>query len=242
MWHCMAMGMVYVNVSHSKKLFKQVGGFTPPILLMFFVLSGLRLNVPSLATAGVIGVVYFFVRILGKYLGAWLGAKIGRSSDDIRKYLGLALVPQAGVSIGLAVLGQRMLPPDMGTMLSTIILSSGVMYEMVGPACAKLSLHLSHSIPDGETPLAEQAVPSASPWAQHRAARLQRRAQRAEAARLRAEEKAAALRLKARLQWEAAHLGEEPSPPAEGAKSSAALQVSAGKEKKKAKNKTPAHA
>ena len=236
---CMAMGMVYVNVSHSKKLFKQVGGFTPPILLMFFVLSGLRLDVPSLATAGV---VYFFVRIFGKYLGAWLGAKIGRSSDDIRKYLGLALVPQAGVSIGLAVLGQRMLPPDMGTMLSTIILSSGVMYEMVGPACAKLSLHLSHSIPEGETPLEEGAPAPAGPWAQRRAARLQKRAQRAEAARLRAEEKAAALRLKAQLQWEAAHLGEEPLPLADGVGSPADSQPAAGKEKKKAKGKTPAHA
>lgn len=241
---CMAMGMVYVNVSHSKKLFKQVGGFTPPILLMFFVLSGLRLNVPSLATAGVIGVVYFFVRIFGKYLGAWLGAKIGRSSDDIRKYLGLALVPQAGVSIGLAVLGQRMLPPDMGTMLSTIILSSGVMYEMVGPACAKLSLHLSHSIPEGETPLEGGAPAPASPWAQRRAARLQKRAQRAEAARLRAEEKAAALRLKAQLQWEAAHLGEEPLPLANTPETPLVPLPPAGKEKekKKAKGKTPAHA
>ena len=143
---CMVLGMVYINVSGNKALFKQVNNFTPPLLLLFFVLSGMRMNVPALATAGVIGIAYFIVRILGKYLGAYLGAKVSGASMEIRKFLGLALVPQAGVSIGLAVLGQRILPYESGILLSTIILSSGVLYEMVGPACAKLSLYLSHTI------------------------------------------------------------------------------------------------
>ena len=104
------------------------------------------MNVPALATAGVIGIADFFVRILGKYAGAYLGARVSGASMEIRRYLGLALVPQAGVSIGLAVLGQRILPYESGVLLSTIILSSGVLYEMVGPACAKLSLFLSHTV------------------------------------------------------------------------------------------------
>ncbi|WP_105205949.1 cation:proton antiporter [Neobittarella massiliensis] len=143
---CMAMGTVYINVSGNKNLFKQVNSFTPPILLLFFVLSGLNLNVPILLTAGITGVGYFFVRILGKYAGAWLGAAVSHASSNIRNYLGLALIPQAGVSIGLAVLGQRLLPGKYGTLLSTIILSSAVLYETVGPACAKASLFLSHTI------------------------------------------------------------------------------------------------
>ncbi len=143
---CMVLGMVYINVSGNKALFKQVNNFTPPLLLLFFVLSGMRMNVPALATAGVIGIAYFFVRIIGKYAGAYLGARISGASMEIRHFLGLALVPQAGVSIGLAVLGQRILPYESGVLLSTIILSSGVLYEMVGPACAKLSLFLSHTI------------------------------------------------------------------------------------------------
>ena len=143
---CMALGAVYTNVSDNDRVFTQVNSFTPPILLMFFVLSGMRLNLPSLATAGVIGIFYFFIRILGKYIGAYAGARICGYSANIRNYLGLALIPQAGVSIGLAVLGQRLLSPETGLMLSTIILSSGVLYEMVGPACAKASLFLSHSI------------------------------------------------------------------------------------------------
>ena len=64
----MVMGTVYINVIADKDLFKQVNHFSPPIMLLFFVLSGMRLNVPMLATAGMIGVGYFFVRIIGKYV------------------------------------------------------------------------------------------------------------------------------------------------------------------------------
>lgn len=143
---CMALGTVYINAGGRKRTFDQVSSATPPVLLLFFMLSGLRLNIPMLATAGMIGVVYFLVRVMGKYAGAWAGAKVIGAPEATQKYLGLALIPQAGVSIGLAALGQRILPEEMGLMLSTIILSSGVLYEMVGPACAKLSLYLSGTI------------------------------------------------------------------------------------------------
>lgn len=156
---CMALGMVHANITEKKDLlFKTVDKFTPPVLTFFFVLSGLRLNVPALAGVGMIGVVYFFVRILGKYAGATLGAVITRDQPEVKKYLGLALVPQAGVSIGLAVLGERMLSPEMGSLLSTIILSSAVLYEIAGPALAKLSLHLAGVL----TPSASSAESLAS--------------------------------------------------------------------------------
>ena len=146
----MASGTAYVNASGNKHLFKQLNQFTPPLLVMFFVLSGMRLAIPSLAAAGVIGVIYFLVRIAGKYAGSSMGAAIIHASPEIRRYFGLALIPQAGVSIGLAVLGQRMLPTESGLMLSTIILSSGLLYEMVGPACSKAAIKLSGSIPEKE--------------------------------------------------------------------------------------------
>lgn len=144
---CMALGTTYINISENKSLFKQINNFAPPILTMFFVLSGMRLNIPSLLTAGVIGVAYFIIRILGKLLGAFIGAKLSNAPPEVCKYFGLTLIPQAGVSIGLALLGQRILPPDMGSLLSTIILSSAVLYEMIGPASAKLGLYLSGSFP-----------------------------------------------------------------------------------------------
>lgn len=143
---CMVLGAVYINLSNNKDLFRQVNGFTPPITLIFFVLSGMRLDLYALVSCGMIGVVYFFVRIFGKAAGAWMGARLTNASHSVQHYLGLALIPQAGVSIGLAILGQRLLPTYEGTMLSLIILSSAVLYEMIGPACAKLSLKLSGSI------------------------------------------------------------------------------------------------
>ncbi len=159
---CMVMGAVYINVSGNKKVFKQVNGFTPPIQLLFFVLSGMRMDLTALKAAGLIGVVYFLVRIIGKYAGAWLGAMLGKASVPIRRYLGLALIPQAGVSIGLALLGQRILPAESGALLSTIILSSGVLYEMIGPACAKAAIFLSGSVPKPE-PEPSPALPNTPP-------------------------------------------------------------------------------
>ena len=159
---CMVMGAVYINVSGNKKVFKHVNGFTPPIQLLFFVLSGMRMDLTALKAAGLIGVVYFLVRIIGKYAGAWLGAVLGKASVPIRRYLGLALIPQAGVSIGLALLGQRILPAESGALLSTIILSSGVLYEMIGPACAKAAIFLSGSVPKPE-PEPSPALPNTPP-------------------------------------------------------------------------------
>ena len=144
---CMALGMVHANISRKgEALFKAVERFTPPVLTFFFVVSGMRLNVPALKTAGVIGVSYFFVRILGKYAGAAAGALLTGEDKSVRRYLGLALVPQAGVSIGLAALGERMLPPEMGSLLNTIVLSSAVLYEIAGPGLAKLALHLAGAL------------------------------------------------------------------------------------------------
>lgn len=157
---CMVFGAVHANISGRNTVFKRVNRFSPPLLTLFFVVSGMRLNVSALATAGIIGVAYFFVRIAGKFLGVALGAAVIKSTPDVKKYLGLALIPQAGVSIGLAVLGERILPSDMGALLSTIILSSAVLYEMVGPAAAKLSLQLAGSIPSAVKPT--RFVPMAS--------------------------------------------------------------------------------
>lgn len=145
---CMAFGTTYINLSDNKRLFNQVSNFAPPILTMFFVLSGMRLDVPALKTAGIIGIAYFLIRIIGKYLGSYIGATLSGASEEVKRYFGLALIPQAGVSIGLAVLGQRILPSAAGSMLSTIILASSVLYEMVGPASSKLSLHLAGAIPN----------------------------------------------------------------------------------------------
>ena len=89
--------------------------------------------------------MYFLVRIAGKYSGAFTGCLMTHKDKLVRNYLGLALIPQAGVAIGLAELGARTLGGETGNTLRTVILASSVLYELIGPACAKLSLALSHS-------------------------------------------------------------------------------------------------
>lgn len=151
---CMSMGTVYINITGDDKLFKQLGYFSPPILLMFFVRSGMSFDLPALVnTTGAIGssplllisVLYFFIRIAGKYAGAFLGCLAAKKPVETRNYLGLALIPQAGVAIGLSALGARTLGGETGDALETIILASSVLYELIGPGCAKLSLYLSKS-------------------------------------------------------------------------------------------------
>jgi Kef-type K+ transport system membrane component KefB len=144
---CMVFGATYINFKKDNELYKQLNNFTPPIMSLFFVLSGMSLNFSALKTAGLIGISFFLLRFLGKYIGAYLGSMIARKDQKTRKYLGLALLPQAGVAIGLAFLGVRMLPEGLGNMLLTIVLSSSVLFELIGPACAKMSLFCAGSIP-----------------------------------------------------------------------------------------------
>ncbi|MBQ9939255.1 MAG: cation:proton antiporter, partial [Oscillospiraceae bacterium] len=151
---CMSMGMIYINFTNDDKLFKQLAYFSPPILLLFFVRSGLNFNLSALFDSSgsvgsysliVIALLYFVVRIVGKYGGAFIGSLITKKPPGVRNYLGMALIPQAGVAIGLAALCARTLEGTVGNYLQTIILASSILYEIVGPACAKLSLHLSGS-------------------------------------------------------------------------------------------------
>ena len=155
---CMAMGMVYTNISKKEDtLFKQLAYFQPPIMLCFFVLSGMKFDLGAFTNASSIGaaslivvaIVYFIVRIVGKYGGSFLGSLATKQDKSIRNYLGLALIPQAGVAIGLATMGSRTFidsgHPELGNALLTIILASSVLYELVGPACGKLGLYLSKS-------------------------------------------------------------------------------------------------
>ena len=161
---CMSMAMVYINTTDDSRLFKQLNYFSPPILLLFFVRSGLNFDLGAIvgvsdSVGGVslltVGVAYFFTRIVGKYGGAFLGCLLARKDKSVRNYLGLALIPQAGVAIGLAAMGARTLGGSMGQALETIILASSVLYELIGPACAKLSLYLSGSYGKGLEKLAQ---------------------------------------------------------------------------------------
>ena len=154
---CMSMGMIYINISGDDKLFKQLNYFTPPLLLLFFVRSGLSFRIDALiAPAGsvgsmpllAIGLIYFAVRIVGKYSGAFFGCLMGKKDKAVRNNLGLALIPQAGVAIPLVAMGARAIGGDLGSALETVILTSSIFYELVGPALAKLALYRSGACSD----------------------------------------------------------------------------------------------
>ena len=126
---CMVFGAAYINLTEDKKLFRQINNFTPPVMSIFFIVSGMNLDLKVLQTVGVIGVSYFVIRIIGKYLGTYISCMVTGMSREIRNYMGLALIPQEGVAIGLVFLGQRLLPPETGDLMLAIILSSSVLYE-----------------------------------------------------------------------------------------------------------------
>ncbi len=166
---CMSMGTVYINATGDEKLFRQINYFSPPVLLLFFVRSGLNFDLGRLSGAAgvyggtpipIIAAVYFAARIAGKYGGAFLGCAAAGYPKTTRVWLGLSLVPQAGVAIGLAALGARTLGGETGAALETVILAAGLLYELIGPACAKLALYKTGSYGGApETPVtAEEAA------------------------------------------------------------------------------------
>ena len=112
---------------------------TPPIFLMFFVISGAELNLFILPKIGLLGVAYILARVAGKIGGASLGAVIARSKPTVQKYIGFTLIPQAGVAIGLSLMAAKVLP-DIGETIQAVILCGTFVYELIGPVCTKLAL------------------------------------------------------------------------------------------------------
>ncbi|HEY8345544.1 MAG TPA: cation:proton antiporter, partial [Bacillota bacterium] len=138
---CMAMGCTAVNLvpKETDRVFRIIKSIDTPIYVLFFVAAGANLHLGVLAKVGLVGVVYIISRVLGKILGAAFGAKLGQASATVRKYLGLALVPQAGVAIGVALLVQQDFPEIAG-FVTTVILGSVVVYEIIGPFCSKMAI------------------------------------------------------------------------------------------------------
>lgn len=137
---CMALGATVSNLVLSKsKLLSSLDNITSPIFIAFFTISGLELDLSVLKTVGVIGIGYVVFRVIGKVLGAYLGAQMANSEPVVKKYLGLTLVPQAGVAIGLTMIVQEALP-SCGASIRAIILAGTVIYELIGPLCTKIAI------------------------------------------------------------------------------------------------------
>ena len=137
---CMAMGTVLVNwLDDIEDLTRVAQGVTPPLFVIFFVISGAGLDFKALSGIGVVGIIYIVVRVLGKHFGAWFGATITRSEQKIRTYLGLTLMPQAGVALGLVIVAAKSVP-EYAAQINVVILSSTFIYSLIGPSAAKFAL------------------------------------------------------------------------------------------------------
>jgi len=143
---CMCMSAMLINVSESgEAIIKLTDNVTPPIFLLFFVISGMELDINILPKIGIIGILYVLVRIIGKAAGAYIGAFIMKAPDTVKKYLGYTLIPQAGVAIGLSLIASRMLP-EFGSTIRAVVLCATLIYELIGPAVTKVSLEKAGEI------------------------------------------------------------------------------------------------
>jgi len=136
----MFLGAFLVNIDKSSfSSFDVLKTVDSPLFLLFFVLAGANLEIGLLPRLGLIGSVYLVFRVIGKITGAGLGAHISNASKNIRKYLGLGLVPQAGVALGCALVAKSDFP-NIGSMIFTTIVATTVIYELIGPICTKIAL------------------------------------------------------------------------------------------------------
>ena len=139
---CMMLGTVFCNLCpQSADLMKAADKWTSPLFALFFVISGaeLRLEVFGELTMVLIGVIYIIFRSAGKYFGAHFSAKAVGCDEKTVKYLGITLLPQAGVALGMCVSAQALGAAD-GLLVRNIVLFSVLIYELVGPLLTKEAL------------------------------------------------------------------------------------------------------
>jgi len=149
---CMMTGTIFCNIcSTSEELMDRVDGWTMPLNILFFVISGAELDLQVLASPVtlLVGVLYILARSAGKYYGANISCRLTKESKPITENLGITLLPQAGVALGMALTAANL--PD-GTLVRNVVLFAVLVYELVGPSLTKRALMKVGEIrPEGRT-------------------------------------------------------------------------------------------
>lgn len=157
---CMMLGTVFCNICDvSEELMDRADRWTAPILILFFVISGAELELSVFKDLGVvvIGLVYIAIRSLGKYYGAGISSKMTKCDPSIIKYLGITLLPQAGVALGMAIKATELGPE--GNVVRNITLFAVLIYEIVGPFLTKIALTKAGDIKaEGKTSARQEAL------------------------------------------------------------------------------------
>lgn len=149
---CMMTGTIFCNICRtSEELMARVDGWVMPLNILFFVISGaeLDLNVLSQPTTLIVGLIYILARSAGKYFGADLSCRMTKQPKPICDHLGITLLPQAGVALGMAITASTL--PD-GALARNVVLFAVLVYELIGPNLTKRSLLAVGEIePEGRT-------------------------------------------------------------------------------------------
>ena len=171
---CMMLGTIFCNIcDFSEELMERVDRWTAPLFVLFFVLSGaeLELSVFSSLIIVLIGIVYILFRSAGKCSGAFVSAKLAKCDSNIVKYLGITLLPQAGVALGMASMAQS--SPELGgegIIIANITLFAVLVYEIIGPMLTKIALLKSGDIkPEGKTSARHEHIKKMTEQAQAKA-------------------------------------------------------------------------
>ena len=150
---CMMLGTVFCNICPlAQDLMQRADKWTAPLFALFFVLSGAELELSVLSSGAVIliGIVYILSRSAGKYIGSYISCSATHCDSTVKKYLGITLLPQAGVALGMCVTASKLGTTD-GVLIRNIILFSVLIYELVGPLLTKWALTKAGDIkPSGE--------------------------------------------------------------------------------------------
>lgn len=136
----MTMGAVVANLAkHHTRPFHAIEGIEWPFMVLFFVLAGASLEMSVLAEAGSWLVAYVALRIVGRFLGGWIGGSVPVADPSVRRWMGVALLPQAGVALGMAlVAGQQF--PEVGEAILPVVVAATVLFELIGPIATRLAL------------------------------------------------------------------------------------------------------
>ena len=138
---CMMLGTIFCNICEfSANLMEKTDRWTTPLFILFFVLSGAELEFSVFSDISIIGIgiVYIIARSLGKYFGARWSAVMAKSEPNIQKYLGITLLPQAGVALGMSITAMEI--GESGIIIRNIVLFGVLIYELFGPMMTKIAL------------------------------------------------------------------------------------------------------
>ncbi|MBR4799549.1 MAG: sodium:proton antiporter, partial [Clostridia bacterium] len=155
---CMMLGTVFCNVcDFSGEIMEKTDKWTAPLFLLFFVLSGAELELDVFGDVAVvlIGLLYIVTRAFGKYAGAGISARFMKCEPEIVKNLGITLLPQAGVALGMSVTAMTL--PEGGALIRNITLFAVLIYELVGPMLTRIALTRAGDIVPKEVAAAKVA-------------------------------------------------------------------------------------